>query len=127
MRREGLFDSGEGLIILISFHRLHARTHRHIPPRALLADAWRHDLERRPAGMLLFDVLGKVKKGDRFIFLLSAIPCKLCAGERRYPRPLFAPRQGWDADSEEQRAAVSGAGETPTLPGKAHLCSGETL
>src|SRR5437763_15554488 len=57
MLREGLFDSSEGLIILIPLHRLHTRTHWHIPPIALLADAWRHTLERRNAGMLIFDVL----------------------------------------------------------------------
>src|SRR5437867_8043630 len=56
MLRECFFDSGEGLIILIPLHRLHAWTHRHVPPRALLMDAWRHDLERRTAGMLIFDI-----------------------------------------------------------------------
>src|SRR5262245_6259288 len=44
MLRESLFNIGECCIILIPFHRLDMRTHRHIPPIALLADTLLNDL-----------------------------------------------------------------------------------
>jgi len=60
----------EGLIILIPFHRLRARTYRHMPPMALLADAWRSNLERRTAGTLLFDVLAHRFGNGLLVWLL---------------------------------------------------------